>query len=120
AFWTGTARPFAHRRPGIVRRFADSARANALFSTAIHPPYVLARGFVAVVGSAAGFTSAGFVLWAANMTFELGNKIPLITWRRLAWTWAADPGSFCGAGWGCWVVHAQVNMSKILTGISKT
>src|SRR5580658_8977028 len=34
----GTGSPFAHLRPGRIRRLAASERAFALFSTAVQPP----------------------------------------------------------------------------------
>src|ERR1700723_1036449 len=60
-FFTGTARPFEQTRPGIVRRFAASASARELFSTAAHPPKVPDSGSVAREGSPADLTSAGFL-----------------------------------------------------------
>ena len=44
--------------PGIVSRFADSARASPLFSIACHPPYCPASGLTEDAGSASFFTGA--------------------------------------------------------------
>src|SRR5579863_3497746 len=97
----GTSRPLEHLRPGIVRRLAASDKARALFSTACHFPYELARRFVAVAGSLAGGTSFGLSPWAAKIIFEAGNKIPLISWARFAETRgagaAAPPLACAGA-----------------------
>src|SRR5271154_2100798 len=84
AFLSGTSRPLEHFRPAVDNRFVASAIANALFSTACHFPYALAKGLVAMAGSAAGFTSAGFSVCAAKMTFELGYTIPFINCERFA------------------------------------
>src|SRR5580704_6503834 len=82
--FTGTSTPFEHLRPGSVRRFAASASAKALFSTASHFPNTLAKGSVAMFGSLAQGTSAGLSLCAANITFEAGYKVPFISCERFA------------------------------------
>src|SRR6185437_16433482 len=83
---SGTGRPFEHLRPGMISRFEASASAIELFSTAVHPPYVLLNGSGETEGSGAGLTSAGLLLCAKKITFELGNKIPLITCARFPYT----------------------------------
>ena len=44
------------------------------------------RGWLPSTGSFAGGTSAGFSLCAAKITFEAGNRIPRMSWRRSAFT----------------------------------
>src|SRR5258708_2837963 len=83
-FFSGTSRPFEHFGQEIVRGVAASGIASALFSTASHFPNGPTRGFVAVDGRGSGFTSAGLSLCAAKITFELGNRMPLINWERFA------------------------------------
>src|SRR5215471_17837085 len=81
----GTGTPFEQLRPAIVRRLADSASANAAFSTAIQPPNELVSGSVDILGSWPGmnFTSAGLSAWAENTTLAAGYNTPRINWFKL-------------------------------------
>ena len=76
----GAGTPFAHCRPGINRRLAESVRASAAFSTATQPPKVLTKGSVAIEGSTSGgrFTVAGSSLCVEKTTFAAGYRMPRI------------------------------------------
>ena len=82
----GAGAPFEQTRPGTDNKFADSARANAEFSIACHPPKTLTSGSVAIAGSLTGGRSRapGSLLCAENKTLAAGYTTPCISWFKLA------------------------------------
>src|SRR5205814_3255598 len=83
-------------------RLAASARAREAFSTLCHPGYGLPNFWSAAVGG----NFVGSRSCAKKMMFELGNRIPRITWRRVgasglydtALAGAAPRAGACAAG----------------------
>src|SRR4029450_7345613 len=101
SFFKGTSLPFEHLRPGTINRFAPSAMARELFSTASQPPYVLAKASVEADGSLSCLTFDGSLDCAKKIMLELGNMIPRITWARFpSATEAGSAGAFADSGAG--------------------
>src|SRR6185295_12214083 len=115
AFCIGTGLPFEQTRPGIVRRFAASARAIPAFSTAVHPPYELESGSGDVDGSSAGLIVAGSVPCAAKITFDAGNRMPRITWISVPCTCASGAGGGAGGA-----LHAATTIMTIAIDATRT
>ncbi len=78
--------PFEQTRPGSDNKLADSARANAEFSIACHPPKTLTSGSVAIAGSktAGRSNAAGSSVCVENSTLAEGYTTPCMSWFKFA------------------------------------
>src|SRR5688500_3792471 len=115
--FVGTATPLEQRRPEIDINAVDSASANAAFSTACHPPNVLVRGSVDMLGSWPGtnFSSPGLSACAEKTTLAAGYKTPRINWFRSAGGGTASADGVCAVSDNPHAASARKRVSAVLS-----